>query len=250
MERSERINFVERQTALIDRSYRGEWLPHLTDEETMLFDLIQSDRRKNSGLQLYIRNMLAVMAFDAERRGRLISQAELEEYSARLATAVTEALHYFIGRKCRSPQSRERYLAATGAHITHMLRDTLEDIKAGYYNIPREYLDSHGIDPHDVFSKPYRKWVQSRVQLAQVYFKAGRDYLARVENIRCRLAGYAYLARFEDVLAAIERDGFRLRAGYPESKSLGAGLRKSWSVFRLTFNHRPLGDMSHALPAR
>jgi hypothetical protein len=40
--------------------------------------------------------------------------------------------------------------------------------------------------------------------------------LARVESLRCRVAGYAYLRRFEQVLADIERDDYVLRARYPE----------------------------------
>ena len=88
--------------------------------------------------------MMAVMAFDADRRGRLISQAELNEYTHWLAVAVTEAMHYFIGHDCASPLGPTRYLAVTGAHITHMLRDALEDVEAGYYNLPAELVGRAG----------------------------------------------------------------------------------------------------------
>ncbi|MGQ0603505.1 MAG: squalene/phytoene synthase family protein [Anaerolineales bacterium] len=221
IEKPERVAFVERQAALINNCYLGKPPRDSTREEHMLVELIRGDVTANSGLQAYIRNMLAVMAFDAERRGRLISQRELAEYSRGLATAVTEAMHYFIGHDCPSPHNESRYLAVTAAHITHMLRDTSEDIVAGYYNLPSEYLDSHTLTPQAVDSAPYHAWVQHRVQLARAYFKAGRSYLAQVENLRCRLAGYAYTARFEGVLDTIERDGYRLRAAYPERKSLG-----------------------------
>jgi phytoene/squalene synthetase len=164
--------------------------------------------------------MMAVMTFDAERRGRLISEVELNNYVCWLAAAVTEALHYFIGHNCGSPHNEVRYLAAMGAHITHMLRDALDDIENGYINIPRETLDAAGINPGDVDSPAYRAWVKGRVELARSYFRAGRSYLEKVENGRCRLAGYAYIARFESVLDAIERDGYRLRGAYSECKSL------------------------------
>ena len=55
-------------------------------------------------------------------------------------------------------------------------------------------------------------------------FKAGRECTAQVKNLRCRLAGFAYTARFEWMLRAIERDHYRLREEYPERKSLRAGL--------------------------
>ena len=49
-------------------------------------------------------------------------------------------------------------------------------------------------------SEAFRAWVKSRVQLAREYFEAGKGYFARVQNLRCRLAGFAYIARFEWVL--------------------------------------------------
>jgi hypothetical protein len=248
MERPERVAFVERQVALINDCYRGERPRGLTLEERLLVELIQSDAEKNSGLQTYVRSMMAVMAFDAERRGRLISQAELAEYSRWLAGAVTEAMHYFIGHDCPSPHTETRYLAVTAAHITHMLRDTFEDVAAGYYNIPREYLGSHALAPQAVESEAYRAWVRSRVQLARDYFEAGQGYLARVENPRCRLAGNAYIARFEGVLDAIEREGYRLRSAYPERKSLGAMMWTMGSAFGRAFGSRPSGVASRVLP--
>ncbi len=105
--------------------------------------------------------------------------------------------------------------------------------------IPREYLESHTIAPQDVESEAYRAWVKNRVQLARAYFKAGQGYLAQAENPRCRLADYAYVARFEGVLDAIEREGYRLRPKYQERKSLGAVMRMIGSAFGATFNHRP-----------
>jgi phytoene/squalene synthetase len=188
----------------------GEAIPDATAEENMLIELIRRDDEKNSGLQAYLLNMMKVMEFDVNRRGRLITQSELSEYTRWLAVAVTEAMHYFIGHSCHSPHDETRYLAVTGAHITHMLRDTFDDVQAGYYNIPGEVLEAGHIRPQDIESKAYRDWVRIRVWLARECFKAGRDYLARVENPRCRLAGLAYTARFEWLLDTVEREGYRL----------------------------------------
>jgi phytoene/squalene synthetase len=191
----------------------------------LVVELIHNDQEANSGLRTYIDQMMAVMVIDVERKGRLITQMELAEYTHALATAVTEALHYFIGHHDASPQDETRYLAVTGAHITDMLRDTMEDAATGYYNIPKDFIETHGIRPTDVNHGAYRAWVQSQVKLARNYFAIGRGYMERVENPRCRLAGYAYIARFEFVLEAIEKDGYRLRPAYPERKSKRAGLK-------------------------
>lgn len=227
---SERNAFLARQMSLLEACSRGEHSPHLTIEEQMLAELVQQDREKNSGLQSYLRHMMLVMQFDAKRRGRLISQAELQEYTRWLATAVTEAMHYFIGHRGYSPHDETRYFAVTGAHITHMLRDTFDDVQAGYYNIPREVLDANHIEPQDVHHRAYRAWIESRVQLARACFRAGREYLARVETPRCRLAGFAYTARFEWLLDTLEQESYFLRPEYSERKSLGTGLRMGLST--------------------
>jgi phytoene/squalene synthetase len=229
--RTERLAFVERQQVLMNGCYRGQSLADLTPEECWLADLVQRDADKNSGLQVYLRNMMAVMALDADRRGRLISQTELDEYTRWLAVAVTEALHYFIGHNCASPHGKTRYLAVTGAHITHMLRDAVQDAPAGYFNIPREVVAASGIAPWDVESRAYRDWVKERVRMAHACFRLGRDYLAQVENLRCRIAGYAYIHRFEVTLNCIEREGGLLRAQYPERKGRGRGLEMiGWAL--------------------
>lgn len=242
--RFERIAFVNRQRSLMNRCYQSDWPYDITEEENMLVNLIQRDRLENSDLQSYIRNMMAVMAFDGKRRGSLISQEELMGYTRHLAIAVTDALHYFIGHGCFSPQIETRHFAAAGAHITHMLRDTFEDLEGGYFNVPRELLDHHGITPWDVSSKPFRAWVKRRVNLARAYFNIGREYLSRVENLRCRITGYTYIGRFEPVLDAIESEGYYLRSEYPECKSLGAGLKMCLSALSQSLNHRQVRTSS------
>jgi hypothetical protein len=128
-----------------------------------------------------------------------------------------------------------RYLAVTGAHITHMLHDTIEDTAAGYFNIPSEYFLKHHISLLDVQSQAYRQWVYRRVQLARGYFQAGRACLAQTRSLRCRLAGYAYTARFEWILGAIECDHFCLHPAYSERKGPLAGMWVGWSTLASLF---------------
>ncbi len=249
-DRAERLAFVARQTELLERCCAGAWPDAVSLEEGWLVDLVRRYPADNVGLRAYLWNMLAVMAFDAQRRGRLISQAELAEYTRSLATAVTEALHFFIGHDCRAPQSEVRYRAAAAAHITHMLRDTQDDAAAGYFNIPCEYLHAHDLAPHAVEREPYRAWVRSRVALARADFAAGLDYLAQVESLRCRLAGYAYFARFEHVLTTIERDDYRLRPTYGDGRGVTAGLRTLGTALSLALASRRSPAAPGALPVR
>lgn len=236
--RFERGAFLERQKSLLEKCYQGETLQDANAQEKMLVELIQSDHEKDSGLGAYLRNMMLLMDFDARRRGTLISQVELNEYTRWLATAVIECIHYFIGHGEFAPRDETRYLAVSAAHITHMLRDTYDDLQAGYYNIPREVLEADHIGPQDVHSPAYRAWVKSRVSLAREYFEAGRGYFARVQNPRCRLACFAYIARFDWLLDTFEREGYCLRPQYNERKSAGTGLRMSWLTLSAMFNWR------------
>jgi hypothetical protein len=220
--------FVERQESLLDRCLRGDAPLHANLHEAMLVELVQQAGPADVALEAYLRNMMRVMDFDVRRRGELISQAELNDYTGWLATAVTEAMQHFIGNGADAPRDETRYLAVSGAHILHMLRDTYPDLRAGYFNVPRELLEANSIGPADVHSEAYRAWVAGRVKLARACFEGGRTYFARVQDPRHRLAGLAYMARFEWLIETLEREGFWLRPQYDERRSLPAALRMGW----------------------
>jgi len=234
--KQEKVTLINRQQELLEACYQSKLISDMSPEEQMLVDLVQNDREEHSGVQIYLRNMMAVMSFDAERRGRVISHAELTEYTHLLSTAVTELLFYFIGHEDPPSCSETRYHAVNGAHVMHMLRDMVEDISAGYFNVPGEYIKAQQILLEDLRNLSFRKWVFGRVKLARQYFTLGRSYISQVKSFRCRLAGFAYLARFEWMQRAIERDGYCLRPDYPERKSLKAGLWIAWRTFISVFN--------------
>ena len=232
--RDERISFVKRQRKLIDRLYNDERPSNLEPEENIVADLINHDKEENSRLRSFINNMFAIIEFDAYRKGRGINSNELAWYSNCLSQSVTDGLQYFIGNNNPYPTGENRCLAAYAAHITHLLRDMISDIRDGFINIPQEYLNEHGIDPEDLDSPPFRAWVRNRVEQARENFREGKRYLDSLEVLRCKIMGYWYCARFEGVLDIIERDGFTLRAVYNKPfvwfKMLGLGII-------LTFQH-------------
>lgn len=233
----ERITFIRRQRDLIDRLYNGERTDDLTPEEEILADLISHDRGENSGLQSFIRNMFAIIEFDAYRKGWSIGREELVWYSSCLAKSVTDGIQYFIGNGHPYPDGDNRYSAAIGAHITHLLRDTVQDTADGFINIPAEYLEAYEIGADDVLSSPYQAWVQERVEEARPCFREGKRYLDNLEVLRCKISGYWYCARFEAVLDTIERDGYRLRAEYEERRKLSTWLNIGWLGIIVTFRH-------------
>ncbi|MGB8214303.1 MAG: squalene/phytoene synthase family protein [Anaerolineales bacterium] len=220
----ERTIFIARQKNLIDRLYRGERPDGLSPEEAMLADLIAHDCGPDSGLCSFIHNFLSVIEFDAHRHGRLATRQELSGYTTCLATAVMDGIQYFIGNGQPYPKTRDRNLAVTGAHITHMLRDTLEDFSTGLVNIPAEYIQAHDINLEDFNNEQLRLWVREQVELARVCFREGKTYIDSLDVLRCKLAGVWYCARFECILNAIERDDYRLRADYHERHALKAWM--------------------------
>ena len=232
-----RTAFIERQKDLIEALYRG-WQPaDLSPEEAMLADLIAHDRRPESGLHSFIYNFMAVIEFDAHRQGRLASRAELQAYTACLASAVMDGLQFFIGSGQPYPLTHNRLLAVTGAHITHMLRDLCEDLPAGLVNIPAEYVQAHGLKPGEINSEAMRAWVREQVVLARMCFQDGKTYIDSLEGLRGKLAGAWYCARFECVLDLIERDGFRLRLQYPERHGLKVWLEMVRLGLVVSLNH-------------
>ena len=233
----ERLGFIDRQKELIEVLYKQEKPDGLTQEEEMLADLIRNDRFTQGGLQSFIENMFAIIEFDAHRKGRFISGDELDWYTGRLSRSVTDGLQYFVGNGYPYPQNDDRLLAAEAAHITHLLRDMAEDAAEGFINIPREFLDEHGIDPLDVKSEPYRNWARSRVDLSREYFEKGKEYLDSLGVLRCKMAGYWYCARFEGVLDTIESDDYILRADYSERRNVSTWLEIAWLGVSLPVRH-------------
>jgi phytoene/squalene synthetase len=111
------------------------------------------------------------------------------------------------------------------------------DMANGFINIPREYLEAHGISPEDVDSPPFRAWVRGRTDRARQYFREGKRYLDQMDVLRCKIVGYWYCARFEGVLDTIERDGYLLRAEYNTRHNLCSWLKIGWLALSVTLRH-------------
>ena len=237
----ERIAFIRGQRALIEGLYEGRRPEGLRMEEVMAAELVRGDRSPQSGLRSYIENFLAIIEFDAERKGRRITGAELRGYADRLAFAVTDAIQYFIKNGHPYPEDDRRIAGARAAHITHMLRDMRKDLLAGYANISGEYLEERGIRPEDVDSPAFLDWVRARVQMAREDFRQGKLYIDGLDVLRTKIAARWYCARFERVLDTIEEDGYHLRFDYAEGHRVLGYLRMAGVAARVTLRHAMSG---------
>ena len=102
----ERTLFILSQRKLIDSLYKNEKTLELSRGEQIISDLIKHDKEENSKLQSFIRNMFAIVEFDAHRKDELISVEQLEWYSNCLAKSVTDGLQYFIGNGHSYPSAK------------------------------------------------------------------------------------------------------------------------------------------------
>ena len=234
----DRNDFLRGQRILLSRCLRGEFPSRVGVEEQMLVDLLQSDLSHDYGLRTYLQGMMDVMTFDVGRRGRFITEDELAWYACRLATAVTEAVYTFVGKDCGAPRIPARYVAANAAHIAHMLRDYLEDLEAGYINIPIEVFEGGGFKAGNIAHAGFRAWVRERVQLARKYFAIGEAYTREMADLRCRIASTCYSLRFEGVLQAIEREGYLLRENYDDCKNISTVSNMLWQSLKLAVGHK------------
>jgi phytoene/squalene synthetase len=235
LSRAERCAFIRRQQRLVHECYEQNPPDNLRAEEKIVAALIFHDRSTNPGLASFIDNFLALLAFDAARRGGLISQQELTWYSNCLARAVTDGIQYFIGNEHPYPATHNGYHAVFAAHVTHMLRDLIQDVEEGYINVPREYLKNHHLQPQDIGSPQFRAWVRSRVELARSYLREGKRYLRGLPLLRSKIAGFWYCARYEGILDTIERDEYVLRREYKHC--LLAWFRIAWLGISVTVRH-------------
>jgi len=228
----------------VDALCLGEQFNDLAPEEELIADLIDHERGESCKLRSYIRNFLAILEFDAWRKDSLISQKELTWYSDRLGVAVTDCIQHFIGHDHPYPDDEHRYLAATAAHMVHMLRDMLGDIQEGYINIPREYLAVQGLTTKDTQNlaaqyKPVvlRDFVKRQIEMARSHFAVGKEYLDTLDILRCKLAGHLYCLRFEGVMDAIENDGYILRLEYRERHKLRTMLKALGIIINISIRH-------------
>lgn len=226
-------DFVTRQTKIITAAYKHEPLPPLLPQEKMVVELIKADTQTNSKLKSFITNFWAIIQFDAQRKGTVVSQKQLHWYSQTLGKAVTDGILYFIGNKTEYPRAKNQYDAAIAAHLIHMLRDYREDVTAGYVNIPQEYLIKNQITATDWQHPLFKAWVKNQLVFARTLMESGKHYIESLPGFKCQLAAMWYCARFERLLPQIEGDHYILRDYYRRGGILTYSLRFGWLTVRL-----------------
>lgn len=233
----DRVAFIKRQKHIINAAYANRHTDSLVPEERLITGLISTNRDRKSKLGSFISNFIKIIEFDAARKGSPVTGKELEWYSETLSVAVIDCIEYFINHGFAYPKSPKQYRAAVGAHIVHMLRDYYEDLDEGFINIPKEYLDKHGIDPGETGTTAFQNWVRGQVTLARRYLSQGMEYWAELPVLRGKLAAFWYCSRFENVLDTIENDGYVLRHRYRRKHNPARYVAILWMAIRVVSAH-------------
>ncbi|MBU0690563.1 squalene/phytoene synthase family protein [bacterium] len=237
VDEEKRLTFIQQQVDMVADLFLDQAPEHPSQYEEMIVEFVRRGKGTSKRLKPFVDDMLATIEFDARRRGRLISEQDLDDYCVRLAASVVDGLQYFIGSKYDYPEDDDRLTAATAAQIAHLLQDTYQDLEDGIVNIPREYLEAESLKPEDIEHPQYRKWVKERIEKARNNFDKGKAYFDTLAVLRLRMAGLWYCTRFASILNAIEREGYLLRPEYTEQRSISVWLKLLWTAFTATVHH-------------
>ena len=244
---SERRAFLERQKSLLEQSYRGDF-PRDCEivQEKMLVDLVRHDQEEEQW------PAILPAQHDAGHGIRCPAPRQVD------LAGRTERVHALAGdRSDRSPalfhramvilhlMDETRYLAVSAAHITHMLRDTYDDLLAGYFNIPREVLEANHIDAAGCqFQSLSRLGEKSGIAGSGLFLRLAK-VISRVSKT-CAAAWLALpiLPASNGYWTRLKVEGYALRPLYNERKSIGTGLRMSWLTLSSMLNLRGAAALS------
>lgn len=231
--RKDKQKFIKRQKTIIELSYRRKKPAIVHPQERMITELIENDSKPNSKLKSYIMNFFSIIAFDAGRKDKIIPEKKLNWYSETIGKAATDCILYFIGNNISYTESTDQYKAASAAHIVHSLRDLKHDLKTGYINIPKEFLEKNKSDITNISDYELIPWVKNRTGLAKRYFESGKKYIKKLPNPKCKLAAILYCLRFEPLIFIIEKDKYILRENYNNRLNIMSCLKTAVAVLSL-----------------
>ncbi|HZA02276.1 MAG TPA: hypothetical protein VE665_08345, partial [Hyphomicrobiaceae bacterium] len=128
-------SFLDRQMELLGDLY-GRRTRDLCNEEQFLASLVVYDLGRGGRLQQPLSEMLAAIGFDIRRRGAPAGHKELYENFEREVSSYLFTIAYFCSVPA-TPNKVPGVIAATGAKITHSLRDFIVDCANAQFNISR-----------------------------------------------------------------------------------------------------------------
>ena len=207
-------SFLDRQMELLGDLY-GRRTRDLCNEEQFLASLVVYDLGRGGRLQQPLSEMLAAIGFDIRRRGAPAGHKELYENFEREASSYLFTIAYFCSVPA-TPNKVPGVIAATGAKITHILRDFIVDCANSQFNISRQEIDAYGLDLKNISTEitggSGRRWVAAKVRVAERQLSRGLDGTKSVDSVRYRAIVAILVAKYQTYLHQYRANRFLLKA--------------------------------------
>jgi phytoene/squalene synthetase len=208
-------DFLDRQMGLL-RDLYGRRTRDLCNEEQFLATLVAYDLGRGGRLQRPLREMLAAIRFDMQRQGAPAEHNELYENFDREVSSYLFTISYFCSVPV-TPNKLPGVNAATGAKISHILRDFIGDCANAQFNISRQEIDAYRLDPKnistDITGWSGRRWVAAKLRVAERQLSTGLDGTKGVESVRYRAIVAILVAKYQTYLHQCRVNRFFLKEG-------------------------------------
>ncbi len=214
-DKKKRLKIASEQKRFLSDIFRGKFQKGLCFQKRLMQAAARF--RKSQDLKPFVMQMFRALEFDAERKGRLCSRAELMDYSKDIGYSYAKGVHYFSSGFPINKNPNHLTKAAFAAHLVHILRDLKEDIDEGFINIPKEELAAFRINLQNLDSYDFRSWVRYRLHRAQKIFRSSKKMAKRLKNRGERISFYIYCLRYEYVMKKIKKDDYILRRSYEKT---------------------------------
>ena len=214
----QKTTLLDRQRAWIAELYENpeslRVISSLTAEEQLLFFVIQHDLAGGKqALRLSISDMLRSIEMDATRRGRVVSSEVLTQIQMHRTRAFADFVSTLLHQRTLVGAENRLLVFALACDEAHKLRDLIQDVTFGYFNISFEELREYEIDLNDLNCPGLREYVKDKVSSTRASFTRARRDLRHV-SATLRAACLIYGLRHLMLLKAIENDAYYLRFSY------------------------------------
>ena len=144
------------------------------------------DRSCGAPLRPPMEEVLDIMGFDLQRRGVVLSRAEIDSYLVRIGSVMINFLFHFVaqGRMISDALCKA---ASRACLYADTLMDLSHDLEFDLINIPVEDLEKYAIDPGAGFDA-FRPWFAACIPEVESYFDEAIDLMKELP-LQIRLWG-------------------------------------------------------------
>jgi len=152
---------INRQKRFLSELYSEEPPEEISTEELFLAHLVRFDRTQGKNLRQDLENLVGSMEFDADRRGKVISSQELEQYIDDNVIPYVNIASSILNVKDFPKQ--DLIEIARAGFVVNYLYDLREDLTLGYINISSEEIEQYEIYLENPDSREVQSWIRDKM---------------------------------------------------------------------------------------